>query len=85
MNAKILEMPANPDMPPKAEVIDLPCITKLNLDPEKILRAAADKIGEGVVIVGWDKEGELYFASSYASGLEVLWLFEKAKVQLMRI
>jgi len=40
---------------------------------------------EGVVIMGWDKDGEEYFASSYADGGTVLWLAERMKKLLMEV
>jgi hypothetical protein len=64
-------------------VIPLGNITKLDLPPDRILDAAKEQIGEGVVIVGWDSVGELYFSSSIADGGEVLWLLEKAKAALL--
>lgn len=67
------------------KVIELPCITKLDLPPERILENAKPLIGEGVVIIGWDKENQLYFASSIADGGEVLWLMELAKKQLFEV
>ena len=48
-------------------------ITRLNLDADVVLEAAIGKL-TGVVIMGYDKDGERYFASSYADGGEVLWL-----------
>jgi hypothetical protein len=67
------------------KIIELDCITKLDLPPERILENAKPLIGEGVVIVGWDTEGKLYFASSIADRGEVLWLLELAKKQLLEV
>lgn len=65
-------------------VVDFPGITKLDLDPDRVLNAALGKTTE-CVIVGFDKEGELYFASSKADGGHVLWLFELAKKELLNV
>jgi hypothetical protein len=66
----------------KAKVIDLPCITRLDLPPDRILNGALGKL-EGVIIIGYDKEGYEYFASSYAAGGDVLWLLERCKHVLL--
>ncbi len=56
-------------------------VTKLDLPPDRILEAAKSKL-EGVVILGFDKYGEAYCASSYADGGTVLWLLECCKQQV---
>ncbi len=66
------------------KVIPLGCITHLDLPVGRICDGAKEKLDEGgVVIIGWDKDGELYFASSFADGGEVIWLLEKAKAALL--
>jgi len=65
-----------------SKVINLPCVTSLNLPPNRILQGAWSKL-EGVVLIGWDKHGDFYFASSIADGGDVLWLLEKAKKELL--
>jgi hypothetical protein len=66
-------------------VIPLGNITRLNLPTERVLEAAKKYCSEGVVILGYDSDGEFYFASSIADGGEVIWLLELAKHRLMRI
>lgn len=66
------------------EVIRFPGVTCLDLDPDAILREALEKL-EGVVIIGYAKDGEEYFASSYADGGITVWLLERAKFKLMQI
>ena len=65
-------------------VIFLNNATKLDIPPDRILNSAVGLL-EGVVLLGYDKGGEEYFASSYADGGDVLWLLEKAKKKLMEI
>ena len=65
-------------------VIELDVITTLDLDPERILNKAHDKLDD-VVILGYDKNGEFYFASSISSGPEVLWLLENLKKLLLEV
>ena len=66
-------------------VINLPCITRLNLPPERILEAAGNADLESVVVMGWAKDGEAYFASSLADGGNVMWLMELCKQRLLKI
>ena len=67
-----------------AKVIPLGCITKLDLPVDQILEAAKGKM-QGVVLLGYDNNDELYFASTIADGGEVIWLLENAKKQLLEI
>ncbi len=67
-----------------SKVIPFKGITKLDLDPDTILENNKGKL-EGVVIMGWDKNGNEYFASSYADGGTVLWLVERLKKALLEI
>jgi uncharacterized ParB-like nuclease family protein len=61
-----------------AEVVDLPCATTLELPPDRVLNAAAGKL-DSVFILGVDKDGELYFASSNPDRFTLLWLLRKAE------
>lgn len=53
-------------------------ITKHDLPPDRILEGARGKL-KSVVVLGWDEEGCVYFASSMADGGDVMWLMEWAK------
>ena len=66
------------------KVIPLGNVTRLDLPPDRILEGAKGQL-EGVVVMGWNKNGNQYFASSYASGAEVLWLIETCKKALMEV
>lgn len=66
------------------DVTDINCITRLDLPPDKVLEKAIGQL-ESVVIMGYDKEGEEVFASSIASGPEVLWLLEQCKLKLLNV
>jgi hypothetical protein len=57
-------------------------ITKLDLDPDMVLENSKGKL-EGVILIGYDKDGEEYFASTYADGGDVLWLLERMKLRLL--
>tara|TARA_R110002167_G_scaffold42512_10_gene129145 strand:+ start:325 stop:543 length:219 start_codon:yes stop_codon:yes gene_type:complete len=64
------------------EVVVLPVVTSLDCDPERVLSAAQGKL-ESVVIMGWDKDGDEYFASSIADGGTCVWLAERLKKKLL--
>lgn len=66
-----------------AEVLDFTGITTLDIDPDRILQSAIGKMDQ-VVLIGWDKDGQEYFASSVSDGGTVLWHMERAKLQLLR-
>lgn len=68
--------------PKHGKVIPFTGITKLDLDPDVILENNKG-VFEGVVIMGWDKEGNEVFASSYADGGTVLWLAERMRKKLL--
>lgn len=65
-------------------VIRFSGITRLNIDPDVVLEGAIGKL-EGVVVLGYDKNGEEYFAASYADGADPLWLMERLKKRLLEI
>ena len=64
------------------KVIPLNNITHLDLPPDRILENAIGKM-DSVVLLGYDKEGTEYFASSIADGGDVLWLLERCKQDLL--
>lgn len=65
-----------------SNIIPLNCVTSLDLPADRVLNEAIEKLDK-VVILGYDKEGEEYFASSIADGGSVLWLMERLKLQLL--
>lgn len=67
-----------------SNVIPLGNITRLDLPVDRVLDGAKGQL-EGIVILGYDKDGNNYFASSYADGGEVLWLLEQCKLSLMQV
>lgn len=58
-------------------------VTRLNLPTDRVLETAKEAVDEHVMVLGWDKDGSLYFSSSVASGPECLWLLECAKAALL--
>jgi hypothetical protein len=64
-------------------VIPLNNVTRLDIPADRVLEQAIGKM-DGVVILGYTKEGDdYYFASSYADGGTVMWLLERCKNALM--
>lgn len=66
------------------DVVAFTGVTKLYTDPNRVLEAAVGKM-EGVIVCGLGKDGELYFASSFADGGDVLWWMRRAEHALMKI
>ncbi|MBA2125076.1 hypothetical protein DLM45_02395 [Hyphomicrobium methylovorum] len=68
-----------------SNVVELNCETTLDIPAERILSKALGSELNTAIVVGYDKDGDLYFASTTADGGTVLWLFEQAKIALMGI
>lgn len=66
-------------------VVLFPGITTLDIEPQRVIDSAAEAGLTDVVVLGYDKNGDEYFASSVADGAEVLWLLERLKLKLLRI
>lgn len=65
------------------DVTFLNCVTRLDIPADRVLEQAIGKL-ETVVVIGYDENGDEYFASSKADGGYVLWLLERAKLKLLR-
>lgn len=65
-----------------AKVIPFTGITTLDIPADRVLEQAVGRM-EGVIVMGWDADGNEYFASSYADGCTVLWLLERCKTLLL--
>lgn len=63
-------------------IINLPVITKLDLDADKTLENLAGKLS-GFVLAGYDKDGNEFFSSTYADGGDVIWLLERCKLVVL--
>lgn len=69
-------------MSEESNVIELPVVTTLDLDPDRVLQNTIGKMSN-VIIIGEDKDGEFHFASSKADGGHVIWYLELAKKKLL--
>jgi hypothetical protein len=67
-----------------AEILEFTGVTSLDLDPDRVIDRAAGKL-KSVIIIGYDHDGDEFFASSVADGGEVLWLLERTKLKLLRV
>lgn len=65
-----------------AEIFMFNGITRLDLPPDRILEQAAGKL-QGVIIIGYDIDGNFYAASSYADGGNAMWLLEVCKKRIL--
>lgn len=66
------------------KVVQLNGITRLDLPPDRILNDAIGQL-ESVAIIGYDTQGNEYFATNLADGGTVLWLLERSKKSLLEI
>lgn len=72
-----------------SNVIEFNGMTKLDIDPDKVLTEAVGKL-ESAIVLGYVKgngehgEGEEYFASSYGDNRKTLWLLERLKKDLLK-
>jgi hypothetical protein len=67
-----------------AKILDFTGITRLDLDPDRVLAKAIGAV-DSVIVIGYDKDGELYIATSYADGGDMLWALEQTKKKLLEI
>lgn len=66
-------------------VVEFTGLTTLDTPPERILSKAQNADLKDAIVVGRDKDGELYFQSSVADGAEINWLLDLAKIKLHEI
>lgn len=66
-------------------VVEFDGITSLDIPPPRIFAKAAGAKLESVVVIGFQEDGNFYFASSMADGGDALWLLELAKKKLLDI
>lgn len=64
-------------------VVGFDNITTVTMTPEKILNAAKEHVPEELFVIGWDREGDLYFAGTHSDVASCLLLLETAKRDLM--
>jgi hypothetical protein len=67
------------------DVVQGKFITTEDRSPAQVLESTASADLESVVIVGFDKDGDMFFASSAANSAEVIYLLESAKHELFKM
>lgn len=67
------------------KVVQFPGVTRLDKDPNQILQDAVDRDLDSVLVMGYDKDGDIYMKTSHADGGEVMWLMELCKARLVKI
>lgn len=65
-----------------AEIIFWQGATKLDLPAERVLQRAIDADLDGVVIVGYGKDGQEYFASTWADAAQASWHLQRGIFKL---
>ena len=65
-------------------VIPFGGVTRLDIDPDNVLKNAVGKL-ERVVIAGVDKDGNEYFAASMADGADALWYLKRCEKMLLEL
>ena len=65
-----------------SNVIPIGGITTLDIPVDQVLEQAKGKM-KTVVLIGWDTDGDIYFASTISHGPEVLWILEQCKLALL--
>ena len=67
------------------EVVYPPFVTSLDIPAERVIEAAKEADLESVVVLGYDKDGDEYFSSSFAGSPEVIYLMERLKKKLLEM
>ena len=66
------------------EVVSFMGVTRLDINADDALNGAVGKLNNAVVL-GFNKEGDFYFASSMADGGDVMWLLEVLKLKFLTV
>ena len=64
-------------------VVEIGCVTYLDIPAEKLLEAAKDAKLKHVIIIGECEDGDEYFASSTPDGPLAVWMLERAKLEVL--
>ena len=66
------------------KVIGFKCITTLKSDPDRVLSDAIGKL-DTALVMGYEKDGTVFFSSSDPDGGNCLWLMESLKKRLLEV
>jgi len=67
-----------------ADIIDLPVITKLDINPNKVVEGLSGTEFSHILVLGWDSDDEFFIASNTGKKGENLLLIEEFKLRLIR-
>lgn len=65
-------------------VIVAPIVSKIEAQPDDVLRHSIGQL-QSCIVIGFDKDGEEYYASSIADGATALWLLARMQHLLLSI
>lgn len=65
-------------------VVSGPFVSRIDTQPDRILQGAVGKL-QTVIVIGYDLDGEEYYASSIADGPNALWLIRRTEHKLIGI
>jgi hypothetical protein len=68
-----------------AQVIRWSGITRHDIPVDRIIEAAGGADLRVAVVIGYDAEGDEYFASSVSDGADIVWLLERMKLRLLTV
>jgi len=66
-----------------SNVADFTGKTKLHTPVNKILAGASSKGATDIVVIGWDRDGDLFLMSSDADAANVNYLIDQGKLELL--
>lgn len=67
-----------------SNVIPIGGYTRLDIDPDKVLEGAKNKLSK-VLVIGYESESDnIYFAASTSNTAELLFMLEKFKFKVLR-
>lgn len=67
-----------------ADILKFIGVSLLDSDPDRVLDEWKGRL-QGFVLCGWNQDGEMIYASTYADGGTALWLLEKMKKALLEV
>lgn len=70
---------------PNGAVVPLGGWTRMDVPVLNVLEGAARADLDGLFLIGYDKTGDIYMASSYADGGNLLWLLAQAERRLLAV
>lgn len=67
-----------------ANVVHGPFVSRIDTAPDRVLQGAIGQL-QSVIVIGYNIDGEEYYASSIADGPNALWLIRRTEHKLIGI